>query len=157
MTFMLCASFKVEMVPVLTRNWSTPTRPQMLPAGTSSMASTRPPIMRIVLWMDFSYRSVFCPGTKLGPMILAFCPVATLPEKNTPECVEPALVGGGHHLGHVHHQRSIRVTVFDAHAGCVVVRSLIEKLSPVLLGGDRRGKVDDNHLEHRVTSWEPVP
>ena len=77
--------------------------------------------------------------------------------EDTPECVEPALVGGGHHLGHVHHQRSIRVTVFDAHAGCVVVRSLIEKLSPVLLGGDRRGKVDDNHLEHRVTSWEPVP
>lgn len=31
MTFMLCASLNVVMVPVLTKNWSTPTRPQILP------------------------------------------------------------------------------------------------------------------------------
>lgn len=30
-TLMLWASLKVEMVPVLTKNWSTPTNPQMLP------------------------------------------------------------------------------------------------------------------------------
>merc|ERR1719431_2529500 len=87
MTFMLWASFMVVMVPVLTRNWSTPTRPQMLPAGTSSMASTRPPIIRIVLWMDFSYRSSFLPTTKLGPMILAFRPVAILPENTRPKAL----------------------------------------------------------------------
>merc|ERR1719470_26489 len=85
MTFMLCASLKVVMVPVLTKNWSTPTRPQMFPAGTSSMASTLPPIMRMVLWMDFSYKSSFFPGTKLGPMIRAFIPVAILPEKTRPK------------------------------------------------------------------------
>merc|ERR1712066_217312 len=54
MTFMLCASLNVVMVPVLTRNWSTPTSPQMLPQGTSSMASMYLPMMRMVLWMDFS-------------------------------------------------------------------------------------------------------
>merc|ERR1719299_146833 len=67
MTFMLWASLKVVMVPVLTKNWSTPTRPQMLPQGTSSMASMYLPIIRMVLWIDFSYKSSFLPGTKLGP------------------------------------------------------------------------------------------
>ena len=47
---MLWASLKVVKVPVFTKNWSTPTRPQMFPAGTSSMASTRPPIIKIVLY-----------------------------------------------------------------------------------------------------------
>merc|ERR1711935_68317 len=36
---MLWAWSQVEMQPVLTKYWSTPTRPTKLPAGTSSMAS----------------------------------------------------------------------------------------------------------------------
>merc|ERR1711884_831773 len=109
MTFMLWASLKVVMVPVLTKNWSTPTRPQMLPQGTSSMASMYLPIMRMVLWIDFSYKSSFLPGTKLGPMILTFCPVAILPEKNTAKSIETSLVRSGYHFGNVHHKGAIGV------------------------------------------------
>ncbi len=39
-TRMLWACSKVVMVPVFTKNWSTPTRPTILPHGTSSMGST---------------------------------------------------------------------------------------------------------------------
>merc|ERR1719295_317290 len=49
MVFMLWADSKLEMVPVLTRYWSTPTRPQMLPQGTLAMGSTVRPIIKIVL------------------------------------------------------------------------------------------------------------
>ncbi len=40
MAFMLCAVSEVVRVPLLSRNWSMPTRPMMLPAGQSSMGST---------------------------------------------------------------------------------------------------------------------
>ena len=39
---MLWATLKVVMVPVSPKNWSTAMRPQMIAAGTSSIASTRP-------------------------------------------------------------------------------------------------------------------
>merc|ERR1719327_406751 len=39
------------MVPALTMYWSTPTRPQVLPAVTDSTASVLRPIMRMVRWM----------------------------------------------------------------------------------------------------------
>merc|ERR1711963_875040 len=73
---------------------------------------------------------------------------SNLASEHTAECVEPALVGGGHHLGHVHHQGTVGVTVLDSNTGGIVMRSLIQQLSPVLLGGDGRWKVDNDHLEH---------
>merc|ERR1711971_1268681 len=80
-----------------------------------------------------------------------------LTREDTAKGVEPSLIGGGHHLGHVHHQWGLGVTVLDAHARRVVVGSLVQQLSPVLLGGDGRGQVDDDHLEHGVASGQPVP
>merc|ERR1711962_100892 len=47
--FMLWACSKVVKVPVFTKNWSTPTRPHMLPQGTSSIGSVYLPIIKIVL------------------------------------------------------------------------------------------------------------
>mmetsp|Transcript_6432 Transcript_6432/g.11499 ORF Transcript_6432/g.11499 Transcript_6432/m.11499 type:complete len:296 (+) Transcript_6432:584-1471(+) len=85
MTRMLWASAWVEMVPVLSRYWSTPTRPHVLPAGMSATRSTVRPIMMMVRWMLFSYRSFLPPGTKLGPMMRTFWPEAILPEKTRPK------------------------------------------------------------------------
>merc|ERR1719327_740432 len=39
------------MVPAFRMYWSTPTRPQVLPAVTDSTASVLRPIMRMVRWM----------------------------------------------------------------------------------------------------------
>ena len=36
------------------------------------------------LWMLLTYKSSFLPGTKFGPIILAFMPVDTMPEKTRP-------------------------------------------------------------------------
>mmetsp|Transcript_17134 Transcript_17134/g.24261 ORF Transcript_17134/g.24261 Transcript_17134/m.24261 type:complete len:252 (-) Transcript_17134:229-984(-) len=84
-TRMLWAVSDVVMVPVFSRYWSTPTRPQVLPAGMSFTRSTERPIMMMVRWMAFTYRSVFLPGTKLGPMMRHFWPVAILPENTRPK------------------------------------------------------------------------
>ena len=73
------------------------------------------------------------------------------------ECVEAALVGGGDHLGHVHHEGRVGVAVLDAHADDVVVGSLVEQLGPVLLGGDGARQMDRDHLEHSLTGRQPVP
>merc|ERR1719502_2308818 len=51
------------MVPALTMYWSTPTRPQVLPAVTASTASVLRPIIRMVRWMFLMYRSSFLPCT----------------------------------------------------------------------------------------------
>ena len=48
--------------------------------------------------------------------------------KDTAEGVEPSLVGGRHHLGDVHHEGGLGVTVLDTHAGNIVGGSLIQKL-----------------------------
>mmetsp|Transcript_4725 Transcript_4725/g.10635 ORF Transcript_4725/g.10635 Transcript_4725/m.10635 type:complete len:207 (+) Transcript_4725:95-715(+) len=60
---MLWATSEVEMVPVLRRYWSTPTRAAVFPAGMSGTASTVRPIMMTVRWMFFTQSSVFLPGT----------------------------------------------------------------------------------------------
>lgn len=49
------------------------------------MCSTVLPIIKTVLQTVFSYKSSFFPGTKLGPQILTFIPVATVPEKTLPK------------------------------------------------------------------------
>merc|ERR1719408_1015869 len=46
-------------VPALRMYWSTPTKPQVLPAVTASTASVLRPIMRSVRWMFLMYRSSF--------------------------------------------------------------------------------------------------
>lgn len=69
---------------------------------------------------------------------------------DTTEGVETTLVGGGHHLGDVQHQRSLGVTLADTSSDLVVLRTLVESLGTVVLGGDGRGQVDTDHLQHGV-------
>ena len=52
-----------------------------------------------------------------------------LSSKYTAEGVESALVGGGHHLTDVHHQRTVGVAGLDGGAGSVVRGSLVQQLS----------------------------
>lgn len=70
--------------------------------------------------------------------------------EDTTEGVETTLVGGGHHLGDVEHEGTLGVTVTDTNGGLVVHGTLVESLSTVLLGGDRRRKVENHHLEKGV-------
>lgn len=74
--------------------------------------------------------------------------------KDTTEGVESTLIGGGHHLGDVKHQRSLGVTITDTNGGLVVGGTLIQSLDTVLLGGNRRGEVEDQHLKERVGGGE---
>mmetsp|Transcript_1330 Transcript_1330/g.5284 ORF Transcript_1330/g.5284 Transcript_1330/m.5284 type:complete len:206 (+) Transcript_1330:1035-1652(+) len=60
---MLWATSEVEMVPDLSRYWSTPTRAAVLPAGMSGTASVKRPIMMSVRCTFFTHRSAFLPGT----------------------------------------------------------------------------------------------
>lgn len=69
---------------------------------------------------------------------------------DTTESVETTLIGGGHHLGDVQHQRSLGVTVADTNAGSVVLGTLVQGLGTVLLGLDGRRQVDTDHLQHGV-------
>merc|ERR1712038_335445 len=77
--------------------------------------------------------------------------------EHTAEGVESSLVRGGHHLTDVHHQGAGGVTGLDGGASSIVRGSLVQQLGSVLLSGDRRGQVDDDHLEHRLAGWQPVP
>ena len=49
--------------------------------------------------------------------------------EHTAESVEPALVGGGHHLGDVHHEGCLGVALLDTGAGGVVGGSFVQQLS----------------------------
>lgn len=77
--------------------------------------------------------------------------------EDTSEGVEATLVGGGHHLGDVEHERTLGIAVADGNGGLVVHRSLVESLDTVALGGDGGGEVDDNHLEEGISSGEELP
>ena len=49
------------------------------------------------------------------------------------------------------------VTVLDSNGAGVILGSLVEQLHAVLLGGEGRGKMDRDHLQHGVSSREPFP
>lgn len=74
--------------------------------------------------------------------------------ENTTEGVESALVGSGHHLGDVKHERSLGVAVADTNGGLVVGGTLVQGLNTVALSGDGGGEVENQHLEERVGSGE---
>ena len=47
----------------------------------------------------------------------------------------------------------LRVTVLDTNSARIIVRSLVQHLHTIPLGGDRGGKVDGYHLKESITSW----
>mmetsp|Transcript_26277 Transcript_26277/g.65311 ORF Transcript_26277/g.65311 Transcript_26277/m.65311 type:complete len:319 (-) Transcript_26277:512-1468(-) len=71
------------------------------------------------------------------------------------EGVEPTLVRRRHHLGHVHHQRAVRVAIPDAVCGLVVHGSLVEIGDAVLLCHHGRRQVGHDHRQQRVASVDP--
>jgi hypothetical protein len=75
---------------------------------------------------------------------------------DTTEGVETTLIRGGNHLGDVKHERSLGVTVTDTSEGLVVMRTLVQSLSTVLLGSDGRWKVDTDHLQHGIGSGKEL-
>lgn len=75
---------------------------------------------------------------------------------DTTEGVETTLIGGGHHLGDVKHQRSSGVTVADTDASLVVGGTLVESLGTVLLGSDGGRKVDTDHLKKGISGRQEL-
>jgi hypothetical protein len=76
--------------------------------------------------------------------------------EDSTESVESTLVGGGNHLGDVDHQGTLGVTVSDSNGRLVVHGTLVQSLASVLLGGNGGWKVDDNHLEKRITGGQEL-
>merc|ERR1719430_209361 len=100
---------------------------------------------------------VLLAGNIVGSHDPALLPGGDLASEHTTESVEPSLVRGGDHLTHVHHQRTVGVASLDGHTSLIVGGSFVQQLGSVLLSSDRRGQVDDNHLEHGLASGQPVP
>merc|ERR1712156_683173 len=112
------------MVPVLTRNWSTPTRPNVAGGHILNGLDTAShhengPLDGLLVEVSLLSRDKV---RSHDPGLLSS---GNLASEHTTEGVEPALVGGGHHLGHVHHQGTVGVTVLDSNTGGIVMRSLI--------------------------------
>ena len=74
--------------------------------------------------------------------------------EDTTESVETTLIGSGHHLGDVEHERALGVTVLDTKAGLIVWGTLVESLSTVVLGSNWGWQVENHHLQHGVGSWQ---
>jgi hypothetical protein len=74
--------------------------------------------------------------------------------ENTAESIETTLVGGGHHLGDVQHERTLGVAVTDTDGSIVVKGTLVQSLGTVPLGSDGRRKVENHHLQQRVGSGQ---
>mmetsp|Transcript_7859 Transcript_7859/g.18043 ORF Transcript_7859/g.18043 Transcript_7859/m.18043 type:complete len:263 (+) Transcript_7859:1073-1861(+) len=75
--------------------------------------------------------------------------------EDTAKCVETTLVACGHHLGHVHHQRSVRLASTDGISGFVIHGTLVQILHAVLLCLPGRRKLCDYHGQQRVSSVNP--
>jgi len=76
--------------------------------------------------------------------------------EDSTESVESTLIGSGDHLGDVGHEWTVSVTGSEGLGELVVLGTFVQHLASVSLGGKRRWKVDGNHLEKSLTSWEPV-
>ena len=76
--------------------------------------------------------------------------------EHTTEGVETGLVGGGHHLRHVHHQAAVGVALLHRGAGLVVLRSVVQQRSTVLLRVHGGRQVQHDHLQQSVGSGQPL-
>jgi len=70
--------------------------------------------------------------------------------EDTTESVETSLIGSGHHLGDVHHQRSVGVAVSDSNSAFVVHGTFVEILNTVLLGNSGGWEMENNHFKKSV-------
>jgi hypothetical protein len=98
---------------------------------------------------------VFLSGDVVGSLDSDFHAGGDGSGEDTSESEESGLVGGGHHLGDVHHEGTFGVAVLDGHAGFVVLGSFVEVRSSVGLGGLGGGEMEDHHFEDDVGGVEP--
>mmetsp|Transcript_17654 Transcript_17654/g.43448 ORF Transcript_17654/g.43448 Transcript_17654/m.43448 type:complete len:272 (-) Transcript_17654:1054-1869(-) len=77
--------------------------------------------------------------------------------EDTSKGVESSLIRCWNHLGNVHTKRGSvgGIASADGLCGLVIKRSIIEGFDTVLLGPCRRWKVQNDHLQHSVSSWQP--
>jgi hypothetical protein len=76
--------------------------------------------------------------------------------EDTSEGVETSLIGGWHHLGDIHHEWSLWVTVSDGSSALIVHWSLVEILYTVSLGNDWGWEMEDNHVQKGIGGWEEL-
>mmetsp|Transcript_147473 Transcript_147473/g.209339 ORF Transcript_147473/g.209339 Transcript_147473/m.209339 type:complete len:807 (+) Transcript_147473:64-2484(+) len=76
--------------------------------------------------------------------------------EHTAKGVEPAVVRGGHHLGDVHHQGTIGITVGNGLGALVVHGAFVQVLHTVLLGDHGAGQMQHNHLQQGFGSGQPL-
>lgn len=75
--------------------------------------------------------------------------------EDAPESEEAAFVRRGNHLGDVHHEGSLWVTVHHGLGVLVIQGALVQSCVPVLLGGRRGRQVVDHHLQERLMRGQP--
>mmetsp|Transcript_18719 Transcript_18719/g.21778 ORF Transcript_18719/g.21778 Transcript_18719/m.21778 type:complete len:214 (+) Transcript_18719:318-959(+) len=75
--------------------------------------------------------------------------------EDTAEGIETTLVGGGHHLGDVHHQRTCRITAADALSCCIIHGALVQVLHAVLLGCPGGRQLGHNHGQQGISCIDP--
>lgn len=101
-------------------------------------------------------RVVLLSGNKVGTLDSDLGSGRDGSREDSTESVESTLVGSGHHLGDVDHQRTLGVTVSDGNSRLVVHRTLVKGLDSVSLSGGRGWEVDDNHFEENITGGQEL-
>mmetsp|Transcript_14452 Transcript_14452/g.20088 ORF Transcript_14452/g.20088 Transcript_14452/m.20088 type:complete len:801 (+) Transcript_14452:187-2589(+) len=76
--------------------------------------------------------------------------------EDTSESIKSTLVVGGHHLGDVHHKRTIRITVSDTLGSFILHITSVQVLDTVFLGNNRGRKMQNDHLKKSITSREKL-
>jgi len=66
--------------------------------------------------------------------------------ENSTESEESSSIGGGHHLGYVHHKGTLGVTSSHGGSNGIILRSFVEISSSVLLGHLGTREMENHHL-----------
>lgn len=75
--------------------------------------------------------------------------------EDSSEGEESGFIGGGDHLGDVHHEGSVGVTLGHGFVGFVFLGSFVEIFGSVGLGGSGGGKVEHHHLNNDIGGVQP--
>eukprot|EP00951_Prasinocladus_malaysianus_P046687 scaffold647869_cov43-Prasinocladus_malaysianus.AAC.1 len=76
--------------------------------------------------------------------------------EHTAKGEKAALVGRRDHLGNIHHEGAVSITVADGIAVLVVEGALVQGVGTVLLGEGRGGEMVDHHLKQGLVGREPA-
>ena len=76
--------------------------------------------------------------------------------EHTSKGVEASLIVGGHHLGHVHHEGSIGVTVADTSGSGIIHITSVQVLNTVLLRSHRGRQVAHDHFQKSISGGKEL-